>query len=92
MYPHFSRFSRLSGNPGEGNVFSGICLLMGKEFHVVIIHDALDLTVQPPLPILPILLVISGGQEWSPVHTCSLDMWWLATEAHVRIRWTRASY
>ena len=53
--------------------------------HVIITHDALDLTVQPsPEPTPPldmgahctgapyILLVISGGDHWRHVQTCSL--------------------
>ena len=37
----------------EGNVFTAICLFMGKEFRVIIIRDALDLTVQSPPPPYP---------------------------------------
>ena len=41
---------------------------------MAITHDALDLTVQTsPLCTGPCpLLVISGGQDWIPVQTCSL--------------------
>ena len=51
--------------------------------------DALDLTVQGPLaPACPALLVISGGQDWRPLQTCSLltptkSCHLMATEAHM---------
>ena len=66
---------------------------------MTITHDVLDLTVQgtsdpspAPLPTgtvgLSPLPVISGGQDWRPVQTCSLedppsvtDIRWLSTEA-----------
>ena len=43
--------------------------------HVIMTHDALDLTIQGPLlyRALPLLLVTSGRQDWRRVETCSLE-------------------
>ena len=49
--------------------------------NVTITHDALDLTEQPPPPFPKMgthwtgtpLLVVSDGQHWRPVQTCSLQ-------------------
>ena len=57
---------------------------------MTIIHDALDLIVQSPIPVP--LLMTSGSQDWTPFRSCSLDnltvqaktgadISWLATEA-----------
>ena len=52
----------------EGNVFTAICLFMGKEFRVIIIRDALDLTVQSPLTHPP---YPASDIWWPRMESCS---------------------
>ena len=63
----------------EGNVFSRVCLSTGGSY-MTITHNAFDLTVQGILPQTwdltvqaPSPLVTSGGHQWKPVQTCSLQ-------------------
>ena len=43
-------FYRLPTKLWEGNVFNCVCLSVQRGRYMTIVHDALDLTIQPPPP------------------------------------------
>ena len=63
---------------GEGNVFTGICLFIGRGWggiHVTTTHDALGLTGTYPL------LVTSGSHHWGHKYIPpASDTWWPSLE------------